>query len=70
MEFFVGFPLTGRRHDLNFVVVDTLTKSAHFITVCTMYKVPYIARDFVSYIVRLNCVPIRIISNRGSMFTR
>jgi hypothetical protein len=69
MEFIVGFPLTARRHDLNFVVVDTLTKSAHFITVRTMYKVPYIARDFFSYIVILNGVPIRIISNRGSMFT-
>jgi hypothetical protein len=69
MEFIVGLPLTARRHDLNFVVVDTLTKSGHFIPVRTMYKVPYIARDFISYIVILNGLPIRIISDRGSMFT-
>jgi hypothetical protein len=50
MEFIVGFPLTARRHHLNFVVVNTLTKSAQFITVCTMYKLPYIARDFFNYI--------------------
>ena len=37
MEFIVGFPLMTRRHDSIFVVVDTLTKSAHFIPVCMMY---------------------------------
>ena len=37
MDFIVGLPLTARRHDLIFVVFDTLTKSAHFILVCMMY---------------------------------
>jgi hypothetical protein len=37
MDFIVGFPLTERRHDSLFLVVDSLTKSAHFILVCTMY---------------------------------
>ena len=69
MEFIVGFPLTKRRHNLIFVVVDTLKKSAHFIPVCTMYRVPNIARLFVSEIVRLHGVPRRIISYRGSVFT-
>jgi hypothetical protein len=31
MDFIVGLPLMARRHDSIFVVVDTLTKSAHFI---------------------------------------
>jgi hypothetical protein len=69
MDFIVGFPLTTRRHDSIFVVVDTLTKSAHFIPVCTTYQVPDIARVFISEIVRLHGVPKRIISDRGSMFT-
>ena len=30
MDFIVGLPLIVRRHDSMFVVVDTLTKSAHF----------------------------------------
>jgi hypothetical protein len=30
MDFIVGLPLMARRHDSMFVVVDTLTKSAHF----------------------------------------
>ena len=69
MDFVVGFPLTTRRHDLIFVVVDTLTKSAHFILVHTTYQALDIARVFVSEIVRLHGVPRRIIFDRGSMFT-
>jgi transposase InsO family protein len=70
MDFIVGLPLKARRHDSIFLVVDTLTKSAHFIPMCMMYQALDIARIFVSEIVRLYGVPKRIISNRGSMFTR
>ena len=55
MDFIVGFPLTARRHDLIFLVVDTLTKSAHFIHVCKTYQAPDIARAFISEIVRAWC---------------
>jgi hypothetical protein len=64
MDFIVGFPLTTRRHDLIFVVVDTLTKSAHFIPMCTMYQAPDIARVFINDIVRLHGMPKRIKSDR------
>jgi hypothetical protein len=53
---------------LNFVVVDTLWKSALFILVRTTYHVRDIARDFVNEILILHGVPRRIISSRGSMF--
>jgi hypothetical protein len=69
MDFIVGLPLTTRRHDSIFVVVDTLKKSTHFIRVCTTYQAPDIARVFISEIVRLHGMPKRIISDRGSMFT-
>jgi hypothetical protein len=68
MDFIVGFPLTTRRNDSIFVVVDTLTKSAHFIPMRTMYQVSDIARVFISEIVRLHGLPKRIISNQGSVF--
>ena len=68
MDFIVGLPLTTRRHDSIFVVVDTLTKSAHFIPMRTMYQAPDIERVFISEIVRLHGVPKKIISDRGSMF--
>jgi hypothetical protein len=63
MDFIVGFPLMARRHDSIFVVVDTLTKSAHFIPMCMTYQAPDIARVFIYEIVRLHGVPKRIISN-------
>ena len=69
MDFIVGLPLTARRHESIFVVVDALMKSAHFIPMCTMYQAPDIARVFISEIVRLHGVPKRIISDQGSMFT-
>jgi transposase InsO family protein len=51
------------------VVVDTLTKSAHFIPVRTTYQAPDIARVFISESVRLHGVPNKIISDQGSVFT-
>jgi hypothetical protein len=63
MDFIVGFPLTTKRHDSIFMVVNTLTKSAHFIPVCITYQAPDIARLFVSEVVRLHGVPRRIISD-------
>jgi hypothetical protein len=68
MDFIVGLPLTTRRHDSIFVVVDTLIKSSHFIPMRMTYRAPEIARVFINNIVRLHGVPKRIISNRGSMF--
>jgi hypothetical protein len=68
MDFIVGLPLTARRHDSIFVVVDTLTKSAHFIPVRTTYQAPDIARVFISEIVRFHGVPKKIISDRGLVF--
>ena len=70
MDFIVGLPLTARRHDSIFIVVDTLMKSAHFIPMRTMYHAPDIAKVLISDIVRLHGVPKRIIYDQGSMFTR
>jgi hypothetical protein len=69
MDFIVGFPLTTRRHDLIFVVVDTLTKSAHFVPMHTTYQALDIARVFISEIVRLHEMSKRIIFDRGLMCT-
>jgi transposase InsO family protein len=69
MDFIDVFPVTVRRHDSIFVVIDTLIKSAHSILVHTTYHVSDIDRVFVSDIGRLYDVPRKIISDRGSMFT-
>jgi len=51
------------------VVVDKLTKSAHFIPVRDTYDVTDMARVFISEVIRLHGLPIKIISNRDSRFT-
>jgi hypothetical protein len=70
MDFIVGFPLMERRHDSDFLVVDTLMKTAHFIPVHMTCQALDIDRFFICEIVRLHGMPKRIISDRGSMFTR
>jgi hypothetical protein len=57
MEFIFGLPLTVRRHDSIFVVVDTLTKNPPFIPVHMTYHALDIARICVRKIMSLHGVP-------------
>ena len=69
MDFVVGLPKTLGKFDSIWVIVDRLTKSAHFIPVKVTYNVEKLARLYISEIVRLHGVPLSIISNRGTQFT-
>ena len=69
MDFVVGLPLTGRKHDSVWVVVDRLTKSAHFLPVRTDYSLDKLAELYIKEIVRLYGIPISIISDRDPRFT-
>ena len=69
MDFVVGLPRTLRRHDSVWVIVDRLTKFAHFIPVQTTFIAEQLAQIYTREIVRLHGVPISIISDRGSQFT-
>ena len=65
MDFIIGLPLTQQGHDSIWVIVDRLTKSAHFVPVSTKYHAGKYAELYVSQIVRLHGVPRTIISYRG-----
>ena len=69
MDFVVGLPLTGRKHDSVWVVVDRFTKLAHFLPVGTDYSLDKLAELYNKEIVWLHEIPISIISNRDSRFT-
>ena len=69
MDFVVGLPLTGRKHDSIWVVVDRLTKSAHFLPVRTDYSLDKLTELYIKEIVRLHGIPISIISDRDPRFT-
>ena len=69
MDFLVRLPLTGRRHDSVWVVVDRLTKSAHFLPVRTDYSLDKLAELYNKEIVQLHGISVSIISERDPKFT-
>ena len=69
MDFVVGLPCTLGKFDAIWVIVDRLTKSAHFVPVQTTYNSEKLAKIYIREIVRLHGVPISIISDRGTQFT-
>ncbi|KAA3483950.1 DNA/RNA polymerases superfamily protein [Gossypium australe] len=60
MDFVSGLPLTPRKKDAIWVIVDRLTKSAHFIPVKSDYSLDRLAELYISEIVRLHGVPLSI----------
>ncbi|WVZ51931.1 hypothetical protein U9M48_003028 [Paspalum notatum var. saurae] len=69
MDFIVGLPRTPKGNDSIWVIVDRLTKSAHFIPVKATHNAPRLAELYVQNMLRLHGVPISIVSDRGPQFT-
>jgi hypothetical protein len=69
MDFIVGLPRTQSGFDSIWVIVDQLTKVAHFIPVKTTYSGPQLAELYMSRIVYLLWVPKKIVSDKGTQFT-
>jgi hypothetical protein len=69
MDFIVGLPRTQARYDSIWVIVELLTKVAHFIPVKTTYSGAKLVELYMSRIVCLHVVPKKIMSDRGSQFT-
>ncbi|WMV38193.1 hypothetical protein MTR67_031578 [Solanum verrucosum] len=65
MDFIVGSPRTRRQHDSIWVIVDRMTKSAHFIPVKVSFSAEDYAKLYIKEILKLNGVPLSIISDRG-----
>nr|GEY13927.1 RNA-directed DNA polymerase [Tanacetum cinerariifolium] len=68
MDFVTGLPPTQRRHDAIWVVVDRLTKSAHFLPIRKDFSVSRLAEIFQQEIVRLHGTPSTIVSDRDPRF--
>ncbi|GJX48573.1 putative reverse transcriptase domain-containing protein, partial [Tanacetum coccineum] len=69
MDFVTKLPRTSSGHDTIWVIVDRLTKSAHFLPMREDYKMERLARLYLNKIVARHGVPISIISDRDSRFT-
>ncbi|CAL9014110.1 unnamed protein product [Prunus brigantina] len=69
MDFVFKLPRTQNKHDGVWVIVDRLTKSAHFLPVRANYTLNKLAKIFIDEIVRLHGVPVTIVSDRDPRFT-
>jgi hypothetical protein len=69
MDFVTKLPRTSSGKDAIWVVVDMLTKSAHFIPIRETYSMEQYARLYLKEIVAKHGVPVAIISDRDSRFT-
>ena len=69
MDFVVGLPRTQQGHDAVWVIVDRLTKSAHFLPIKVSYSLDKLVEIYIREVVRLHGVPFSIVSDRDPRFT-
>ena len=65
----MGLAKTQKGNNVIWVIVDHLCKVAHFLPIREDISVRKLAELYVSRIVLLHCVPKKIVSDRGSLFT-
>ena len=69
MDFVSSFPLSQKKHDVIWVIVDRLTKSAHFLPIRLDYSMDRLVDLYVNEIFRLHGIPVSIVSDRDPRFT-
>jgi hypothetical protein len=61
MDLVIGLPRTQKGNDSIWVIIDCLTKVAHFIPVKTTYRGATLTQLYLKEIVRLHGIPRRIV---------
>ncbi|GJR46614.1 reverse transcriptase domain-containing protein [Tanacetum coccineum] len=69
MDFITKFPRSSSGHDAIWVIVDRLTKSAHFLAIRDDYSMEKLVRLYIDEIVAHHGVSTSIISDRDAHFT-
>ena len=69
MDFVTHLPRKPQGHDAVWVIVDRLTKLAHFLAVRMTFTFERFCRLYIREIVRLHGVPVSIVSDRDPRFT-
>jgi hypothetical protein len=69
MDFIVSLSRTQSGYDSIWLIIDQLTKVAHFIPIKTTYSGSQLAELYMSRIVCLHGVPKKIVSDRGTQVT-
>jgi hypothetical protein len=68
MDFIIGLPKTAKGFDSIWVIIDWLTKIAHFLPVKTKYLVVAYVELYIARILSLHGIPKMIVSDRGPQF--
>jgi hypothetical protein len=68
MDIFVSLPVTTRKFDSIWVIVDQFTNFTHFIPVHTNYNAERYTEIYIAHILCLHGVPKMIVSDQGSQF--
>jgi len=61
-------PQTTKHHDAIWVVVDRLTKAAHFLSLKITFTTEQLADFYIKEVVRLHGIPLTIVSDRDTKF--
>ena len=69
MYFITELPRTSKQHDSIMVVVDKLTKAAHFIPLKTTHKAADVVDIFLKEVACLHRITKMIVSDRDPKFT-
>ena len=69
MDFVTGLPKTSKGHDAILVIVDRLTKSAHFLPFKIGHPLERLAKLYLDEVVRLHGIPVTITTDRDTRFT-
>ena len=69
MDFVTHFPWTSQKHDTVWVIVDRLTKSAHFLAVWITFTLEEFYKVYIREIVWLHGVLVSIVSGWDPRFT-
>jgi hypothetical protein len=68
MDFIVGLPRTAKGYDSIWVIIDRLTRIAHFLPIKTDHLVVVYAQLYIARILSLHGVPKTIVSDSGPQF--
>jgi len=69
MDFVTSLPNTLKGHDAIWVIVDRLTKSAHFILNNISFPISHLAEIYIREIIKLHGVPSSTVPDRDPRFT-
>ena len=69
MDFMVGLLKTQQENDVVWVIVDRLTKSAHFLPIKISYSLSKLAELYIREVIRLHRLPVSAVPDCDPRFT-